>query len=183
MTNRYNLVAGPGKHDLILSLSEGKPVFFRGIEEKTNHSDLFKVRVKQLKLSERQPLTAWAMDGRIIEKNGRPTAEPKKCSAMFYPQSRYGHFNEEDLVEEYSAEHLWNLSEEELRGIIKEFKASIPKRLKRLDEYASKFGLRDQLIIEALHMHGLDDACLKPVIRHWLTSRLVRDGFMPRQQV
>jgi hypothetical protein len=177
MTKSYKLTAGPGKHDLVLGLSEGRPVFFRGIEEKTNHPDLFRVRIKMLKLSEKQPLTAWAMEGRIIEKNGRPTTEPKKCSAMFYPQERHGHFNEEDLIKEYSAEHLWNLPEEELRRIIEEFKASIPKRLKRLEEYAAKFGLRDRLIIEAMHMHGLDDACLNTETHHWITSRLVRDGF------
>ncbi len=181
MTNSYKLVNGPGKHDLILGLSEGKPLFFRGIEERTAHSDLFKVRVKLLKLSEKQPLTAWAMEGHIIEKNGRQTEEPKKCSAMFYPQERHGHFNEEDLVDEYSAEHLWNLPAEELRRIIEMFEASVTKRLKRLEEYSTKFSPREQQIIRAMHLHGLDEACLKPEIHHWLTSRLVRDGFGPRQ--
>jgi hypothetical protein len=181
MTKSYKLVDGPGKRDLILGLSEGKPLFFRGIEEETGHSDLFKVRVKLLKLSEKQPLTAWAMDGRIIEKNGNRPEEPKKCSVMFYPQKRHGHFNEEDLVEEYSAEHLWNLPEDELRRIIEKFEASIPKRLKRLDEYSAKFSPRDQLIIKAMHLHGLDDACLKPEIHHWLTSSLVQEGFLPRR--
>ena len=93
---------------------------------------------------------------------------------MFDPQERRGDFNEEDLIEEYSDDYFWALSDQELAKEIESFQKALPKEIEVLDQYVSKHGQRERLVIKAMHLKRLSDACIEPEIVHSL-NRMTGD--------
>jgi hypothetical protein len=167
--------SGPSRDDLLLSLTGRKIIWFRGFDDK-NQPHMFKACVIKLGLPiQESGRLVWTLEGIITEKDGgRPVGEFKNCRAFFDTHSRQGTFREEDRVQEYSYEYFQKLSSPEIQKEIDTLKASLPKELRELDEYAATLSPRERLIVEAMHAHKLSNACLGVKIWHELDCELHR---------
>jgi hypothetical protein len=168
-TTYYKINTGPGRDDLLDSLVNGKTVWFKAFDSNTNHPSMFVVRVTKLGLKPENK-TSWTIDGVIVTKNGKNPGIYKKCKVSFDSHDRCGSFFEVEQHKQNSYEYFKELDDSAIRAIIRDSKNSIPKGLKKLDEYGQTLDPRERLILEAMHITTLDKACMGVQIFHQLSA-------------